>query len=108
MSEDTNDVAKAVEFLNCNGKEIVCGLHTIHGRDKNDSTIVDIKDMRFRVLLSSNKTAGLQGTKIQSTLAILQNPYIGIPLKTRNKLKLLIYYWLLINVSKLKTKSLRI
>ena len=30
-SEDTNDVGKVVEFLSCENKNIICGLHTIHG-----------------------------------------------------------------------------
>ena len=32
-SEDTNEVAKVVEFYNLNDKKVVCGLHTIHGRN---------------------------------------------------------------------------
>ena len=32
-SEDTNEVAKVVEFYNLDGKDVICGLHTIHGRD---------------------------------------------------------------------------
>jgi len=33
-SEDTNEVAKVIELFNLDNKDIVCGLHTIHGRDK--------------------------------------------------------------------------
>ena len=29
-SEDTNDVAKAIELINTNGQRVVFGLHTIH------------------------------------------------------------------------------
>ena len=39
-SEDTNEVAKAVEYCNLNGKKVVCGLHTIHGRDNKNKTVV--------------------------------------------------------------------
>lgn len=46
-SEDTNDVAKCIELLNCSDKEIVCGLHTIHGRDRLNKTIVGFKGYAF-------------------------------------------------------------
>ncbi len=42
-SEDTNDVAKAIELTNCNNEIVICGLHTIHGRDNADLTIVGYK-----------------------------------------------------------------
>ena len=80
-SEDTNDVAKAVEFLNCNGKEIVCGLHTIHGRDKNDSTIVGYKGYAFASCAFHRQIRRLaQGTKIYSiNISNFAESYIGIP-----------------------------
>lgn len=46
-SEDTNDVGKVVEFVDCAGKNVVCGLHTIHGRDKLDKTVPGFKGMFF-------------------------------------------------------------
>ena len=46
-SEDTNDVGKVVEFLDCNNKKVVCGLHTIHGRDKLNLTIAGFKGYAF-------------------------------------------------------------
>ena len=46
-SEDTNDVGKVVEFMNCADREIVCGLHTIHGRDKLGKTVPGFKGYAF-------------------------------------------------------------
>ena len=46
-SEDTNDVAKAIEFINLNSKKAVCGLHTIHGRDNKGLTVLGYKGYAF-------------------------------------------------------------
>lgn len=46
-SEDTNDVAKAIEFVDTNGKNVICGLHTIHGRDTHNITVVGFKGYVF-------------------------------------------------------------
>ena len=46
-SEDTNEVAKVVEFYNLEGQDVVCGLHTIHGRDNNELTVVGFKGYAF-------------------------------------------------------------
>ena len=46
-SEDTNDVAKAIEFTAIGNKQVVCGLHTIHGRDNHNITIVGFKGYAF-------------------------------------------------------------
>ncbi len=42
-SEDTNEVAKVVEFYNLGEKKVICGLHTIHGRDRQGKTVVGYK-----------------------------------------------------------------
>ena len=42
-SEDTNEVAKTIEFYNLAEKNVVCGLHTIHGRDNKHKTVVGFK-----------------------------------------------------------------
>ncbi|WP_044215723.1 restriction endonuclease subunit S [Dysgonomonas gadei] len=82
-SEDTNDVAKVVEFLNCNNKSIVCGLHTIHGRDKKHLTIKGFKGYAFSSIPFRNQVRRLaQGTKIYSINSKnFDELYIGIPSK---------------------------
>lgn len=80
-SEDTNDVAKAVEFVNCDGKKIICGLHTIHGRDRLNITYIGYKAFAFsspKFGVQINKIA--QGTKVFSISAKNFNElFIGIP-----------------------------
>lgn len=83
-SEDTNDVAKVVEFLNCNGNEIVCGLHTIHGRDKLNRTIVGFKGYAFASCSFHKQIRRIaQGTKIYSiNVHNFDEVAIGIPSKS--------------------------
>jgi type I restriction enzyme S subunit len=82
-SEDTDDVAKVVEFLNCNEKEIVCGLHTIHGRDKLDKTVKGFKGYAFSSPAFHRQMRRLaQGTKIYSvSQKNFSECFIGIPSK---------------------------
>ncbi|RZK40906.1 MAG: restriction endonuclease subunit S [Pedobacter sp.] len=66
-SEDTNDIGKAIEFVNCNDKKVVSGLHTIHGRDKLTLTIVGFKGFAFTASKFRNQIKRLgQGTKVYS------------------------------------------
>lgn len=82
-SEDTNDVAKSVEFFTCSNKKIVCGLHTIHGRDKLNITIPGFKGYAFSSKLFHHQVRRLaQGTKVFSiSLKTFDNIYIDIPSK---------------------------
>ena len=82
-SEDTNDVAKVVEFFNCNDKKIVCGLHTIHGRDKLNITIKGFKGYAFSSFSFRNQIKQLaQGTKVYSvSQKNFSECFIGIPSK---------------------------
>ncbi len=82
-SEDTNDVAKAVEFKHCYNKKIVCGLHTIHGRDNNDSTIVGYKGYAFASSAFHKQVRRIaQGTKIYSiNTKNFSELFIGVPSK---------------------------
>lgn len=82
-SEDTNDVGKVVEFLNCENNNIVCGLHTIHGRDKKDLTIRGFKGYAFSSVIFRHQIRRIaQGTKIYSISPKNFNEiYIGIPSK---------------------------
>ncbi|MDR1503257.1 MAG: restriction endonuclease subunit S [Prevotella sp.] len=82
-SEDTNDVAKVVEFLNCNNKSIICGLHTIHGRDKRQLTTKGFKGYIFSSNPFRYQVRRLaQGTKIYSINSRnFDELYISIPSK---------------------------
>ena len=82
-SEDTNDVAKCIEFANCDGKKIVCGLHTIHGRDTQNKTVTGYKGYAFSAQAFREQIRRLaQGTKIYSiNSGNFSECYIGIPSK---------------------------
>jgi type I restriction enzyme S subunit len=82
-SEDVFDVAKAVEFINCGKKKIVCGLHTIHGRDKQDLTVIGFKGYAFSSTAFHHQIRRLaQGTKVFSiSTKTLNECFIEIPSK---------------------------
>ena len=81
-SEDTNDVGKAIEFINID-RDIVCGLHTIHGRDKTDITVDGFKGYLFSSKAYHNQIRRIaQGTKIYSISSKnMDEIYLGIPSK---------------------------
>lgn len=82
-SEDTNEVAKTVEFFNLAGKNVVCGLHTIHGRDNKHKTVVGFKGYAFSSASFHNQIRRIaQGTKIYSiSTKNFSECYIGLPSK---------------------------
>ena len=82
-SEDTNEVAKVVEFYKLEKQDVVCGLHTIHGRDNNGRTIVGFKGYAFCSTAFHNQIRRIaQGTKIYSiSTKNFSECYIGIPCK---------------------------
>ena len=82
-SEDTNEVAKAIEFYNLAGKNIVCGLHTIHGRDNKHKTVVGFKGYAFSSTAFHNQIRRIaQGTKIYSiSTKNFSECCIGLPSK---------------------------
>ena len=82
-SEDTNEVAKAIEFYTLENKAVVCGLHTIHGRDKSNKTVVGYKGYAFSSTAFHHQIRRIaQGTKIYSISAKnFAECYIGIPSK---------------------------
>ncbi len=82
-SEDTNEVAKAVEFYNLDGKDVVCGLHTIHGRDNHKKTVVGYKGYAFSSTAFHHQIRRIaQGTKIYSINSKnFSKCYIGVPSK---------------------------
>jgi type I restriction enzyme S subunit len=82
-SEDTDDVAKVVEFFTCNNKKIVCGLHTIQGRDKLNVTVKGFKGYAFSSYPFHHQIRRLaQGTKVYSiSQKNFSECFIGIPSK---------------------------
>ena len=82
-SEDKNEVAKTVEFFNLAGKNVVCGLHTIHGRDNKHKTVVGFKGYAFSSAAFHNQIRRIaQGTKIYSiSTKNFFECYIGLPSK---------------------------
>ena len=82
-SEDTNDVAKAVEFINLDGQQVVGGLHTIHGRDNENKTVVGFKGYAFASSAFHNQIKRIaQGTKIYSISSkSFDEVFIGVPTK---------------------------
>lgn len=85
-SEDTNEVAKAIEFYSLNGKNVVCGLHTIHGRD-NNKTVVGFKGYAFASTSFHHQIRKIaQGTKVYSiSTKKFSECYIGIPTKDEQR-----------------------
>ena len=86
-SEDTNEVAKAVEFYKLNGKDVICGLHTIHGRDNQQKTVVGYKGYAFSSTAFHHQIRRIaQGTKIYSINSKnFSECHIGIPSKEEQK-----------------------
>ena len=82
-SEDTNDVAKAIEVVNCNNQQIVSGLHTIHGRDYSNRTVIGYKGYAFASDSFHKQIRRIaQGTKVFSiSVRNFDEVYIGIPSK---------------------------
>ena len=82
-SEDTNEVAKTIEFYNLAEKNVVYGLHTIHGRDNKHKTVVGFKGYTFSSTVFHNQIRRIaQGTKIYSiSTKNFSECYIGLPSK---------------------------
>lgn len=86
-SEDTNDVGKAIEFNNCAGKSIVCGLHTIHGRDRFGLTSIGFKGYLFSSKVYHDQIKSIaQGTKVFSIKASnFDEVILGLPKNEEQK-----------------------
>ena len=80
-SEDTNEVAKVVEFYNLDGKKVVCGLHTIHGRDNNKQTAKGFLGYCYSSTVFHNQIRHIaQGTKIYSiNTRNFSEVFVGLP-----------------------------
>lgn len=86
-SEDTNEVAKVVEFYNLDGKKVVCGLHTIHGRDNNEQTAKGFRGYCFSSTAFHNQIRRIaQGTKIYSiSTRNFSEVFVGLPSKSEQR-----------------------
>ena len=86
-SEDTNEVAKVVEFYNLDGKKVVCGLHTIHGRDNNEQTAKGFLGYCFSSTVFHNQIRRIaQGTKIYSiSTKNFSETFVGLPSKSEQQ-----------------------
>ena len=80
-SEDTNEIGKSVEFVDTIDVDTICGLHTIHGRDVKDKTLVGFKGFAFNSRYFHNQIKRLaQGTKVFSITANnLSSCYVYLP-----------------------------
>ena len=80
-SEDTGEIAKSVEFIDTIGGDTICGLHTIHGRDIKNRTVVGFKGFAFNSRYFHNQIKRLaQGTKVFSITANnLSSCYVYLP-----------------------------
>ena len=80
-SEDTGEIGKSVEFTNTNNVDTICGLHTIHGRDVRNRTVVGFKGFAFNSRYFHNQIKRLaQGTKVFSITAHnLSSCYVYLP-----------------------------
>ena len=87
-SEDTDEIAKAVEFRKISNEEqAVCGLHTIHGRDIHDMTVVGFKGYALNANYFHQQIKRMaQGTKVFSiTASNISNCFVFLPSKDEQK-----------------------
>ncbi len=86
-SEDTNEVAKAVELYKLRGNNVICGLHTIHGRDNKGKTVIGYKGYVFSSMSFHHQIRRIaQGTKIYSINSKnFSECYVGIPSKAEQR-----------------------
>ena len=80
-SEDTSEIGKSVEFVDVDEIETICGLHTIHGRDVKNRTVVGFKGFAFNSRYFHYQIKRLaQGTKVYSITANnLSSCYVYLP-----------------------------
>ena len=111
-SEDTNEVGKAVEITNCRKLPIVCGLHTIHGRDKANATIVGFKGFAFNAKYFHDQLRRIsQGSKIYSiSTDNIKLCYLRIPQKSEQEkiVRLLSTYQQKIDVAEQTLKAYQV
>ena len=83
-SEDTADIGKSVEFTDVDNTKVVCGLHTIHGRDIKGLTVIGFKGFIFNSSYFHKQVRRVaQGTKVFSiSSSNLSSCYVYIPDKS--------------------------
>lgn len=86
-SEDTAEVGKVIELTNIDDKKIVCGLHTIHGRDVKGMTVKGFKGFAFNSKYFHDQLRRIaQGSKVYSiNTDNLKSCYLCIPTITEQK-----------------------
>ena len=111
-SEDTNEVGKAVEIYDCREQSVVCGLHTIHGRDKANATIVGFKGFAFNAKYFHDQLRRIsQGSKIYSiSTDNVKSCYLRIPSKFEQKrvVRLLSAYLQKIDIAEQELKAYQV
>lgn len=66
-SEDTAEIGKVIELDNIDDLDILCGLHTIHGRDVKNRTVIGFKGFAFNSKYFHDQVRRLaQGSKVFS------------------------------------------
>jgi type I restriction enzyme S subunit len=107
-SEDTNEIGKTIEFIAIDSGT-VCGLHTIHGRDIKNKTLVGFKGYVLNSRYFHDQIRRLaQGTKVFSITANnLSSCFVYIPelTKQKNIVKLLNAYEELLSTNKILLKQ---
>ena len=80
-SEDTTEVGKAVELINIENQNVVCGLHTIHGRDVKNMTVRGFKGFAFNSKYFHDQLRRIaQGSKVFSiNTENIKSCYLYIP-----------------------------
>ena len=78
---------KVVEFYNLNDKKVVCGLHTIHGRNNNEQTAKGFLGYCFSSIAFHNQIRRIaQGTKIYSiSTKNFSEVFVSLPNKSEQK-----------------------
>ena len=86
-SEDTEEVGKAIELCNTGSMDVVCGLHTIHGRDIIGMTVIGFKGFAFNSKYFHDQLRRMaQGSKVYSiTAENIKNCYIYVPEVTEQR-----------------------
>ena len=111
-SEDTNEVGKAVEIIDCRKQSIICGLHTIHGRDKANATIVGFKGFAFNAKYFHDQLRRIsQGSKIYSiSTDNIKSCFLRIPPKSEQEkiVRLLSTYLQKIDVAEQTLKAYQV
>jgi len=111
-SEDTNEVGKAIEIYDCRKESVVCGLHTIHGRDKANATIVGFKGFAFNAKYFHDQLRRIsQGSKVYSiSTDNVKSCYLRIPPKSEQKqvVRLLSAYLQKIDIAEQELKAYQV